>query len=86
VRQKNKYNRDDDSNSSKVHDQWNKAGTRSISGYYSNDNQNDNRDSLGNSNGDRASRNADRDAYSNKKVNDDVTSSYTCKTGFIEVR
>jgi hypothetical protein len=51
---KNKYNKDDNSNSSKVHNQWNRAGTRSSSGYHSNDNQNDNRDIFRNINGDRS--------------------------------
>jgi hypothetical protein len=72
-KQKNKYNKDDNRNSSKVHDQWNRAGTRSSGGYYSNDNQNDNHDSSRNSNGDRAVRNADRGVDSNTKTNDDVT-------------
>jgi hypothetical protein len=84
--QKNKYNKDDNSNISKVHDQWNRDGTRSSGGYHSNDNQNCNRDIFGNINGDRAGRNADRGVESNTKTNNDVTTSYTYKTGFIEVR
>jgi hypothetical protein len=38
VRDRNNYTRNDNSNSSKVHDQWNKVGTRSNGGYQSNDN------------------------------------------------
>jgi hypothetical protein len=85
-KQKNKYNKDDNSNSSKVHDKWNRAGTRSSGGYHSNNNQNDNCDIFGNSNGDRAERNAHRGVDSNTKTNDDSTTSYTCKTGFIQVQ
>jgi hypothetical protein len=54
-------------------------------GYQSNDSQNDNHNSYGDSNGDRACQHTDRDAESNKKNNDDSMSFYTCKTGFIGV-
>jgi hypothetical protein len=85
-KQKNKYNKDNNSKSRKVQDQLNRSGTRWSGGYHSNDNQNDNREIFGNSNGDRAGRKADRGVDSNTKTNDDVMMSYTCKTGFIEVR
>jgi hypothetical protein len=62
-------------------DNSNRFGTRSGGDYYSSDN----RSIFGKSNGNRLGQDAERSAEPNKKTNDEATT-YSCKTGFIEVR
>jgi hypothetical protein len=57
------------------------VGTRLGGAYYSSDN----RSIFGNINGNRLGQDAERGVELNKKTNDEATT-YSCKTGFIEVR
>jgi hypothetical protein len=59
----------------------NRVGTRSGGAYYSSDNRN----IFGKGNGNRLGQDVERGVEPNKKTNEEATT-YSCKTGFIEVR